>query len=164
MAAACVHLCRNRWTEIPIEGILTVCFVPPAMVFAAVGLAFAWRSAWLRQIGFLGLATLVFVGAFWVSPPLRAAVAGYDQKKARDFCAFLVPTLERYRAEHREYPEDIIQMVSEQGGGKPPKLIENGFQYQRRNGTFTLAFIAPQQPFTWHVYDSKMDAWSLEAD
>ena len=164
VVAACVHFCRNRWIEVPLEAVLTVCFVPPAVVLTPIALLLGRRRPWLHEIGVVGLGVLVFVGVFWVGAPLRMFLANHDQKKAREFCAFLLPTLERYRAEHEEYPPDIISMVLEQASGKPPKLIENGFQYRRHNGSYTLAYIDPQQPFAWHVYDSQKDAWSLEAD
>ena len=108
VAAACVHFCRNRWIEVSLEAVLTVCFVPPAVVVTSLALLLGRRRQWLHEIGVVGLGVLVFVGVFWVGAPLRMFVANYDQKKAREFCAFLLPTLERYRAEHDEYPPDII--------------------------------------------------------
>jgi hypothetical protein len=165
VAAGFAHLTRDKWVEIPLAALFTVCFAAPAAIVTILAFLFAgkWRSR-LQSLQALGLVMLIFCGSLWVGLPLRTGLAAYDQKAAREFCEFLSPTIERYHVEHGEFPDDVTWLVAEQGSGKLPKLIENGFLYRRRDKSFSLAFIAPDRPFAWHVFDSMRRAWDVEVD
>jgi hypothetical protein len=93
---------------------------------------------------------------------LRLGVEWYDRYKAQDFCAFLVPSIERHRIEHGQYPDDVVWLLQQQGD--LPKLIEKGFQYHGRDDSFTFAIVEPAHVFVWNVFDSKAGTWRRQAD
>lgn len=171
-AAAVAHLTRNHWVTVPLEHVLTICFAAPAGVLllaAFVGMRLRFLPprfgqsslGELRKVCF-GLS--IFVAAVWLELPLRTALTWYDRQKAREFCELLRPAIERYRVDHADYPNDISWLLLEQANGKAPKLIENGFQYHHHGRSFMLAFIAADQPFAWHVFDSSRGTWDIAVD
>jgi hypothetical protein len=164
VAAGIAYLTRDKWVEVPLALLLTVCVAIPAAVLRLASFAWGRRRAhtWLRQVDNLCLALILFTASLWAGVPLRLGVEWYDHYKAQDFCAFLVPSIERHRIEHGRYPDDVVWLMQQQGD--LPKLIEKGFQYHSRNDSFLLAIVAPSQPFAWHVFDSKRGTWELEVD
>jgi hypothetical protein len=166
VAAAFAQLTRDKWIEVPLAALLSVSVAIPAAVVAAASLMFTRGGGRprLRQARILCLAVIAFCAASWAGVPLHKGLSWYDQSKAREFCEYLSPVIERYRVEHGNYPDEVISIVAVQGNGKLPKLIENGFQYHRREESFVMAFIVPDHPFAWNVFDSGHRDWHREAD
>lgn len=166
MVAACTTLLtRAKWVEVPLPLLLGVGVLISALLVRIAVLLRSRRQrhkASSRMTHILANSVALFGVGLLAVVPARFALTWYDGYKAKRFCDFLTPFLERYRAEHGRYPESVASYLLKQP--KLPKLIEKGFQYYGTDDSFALHIMIPDRPFAWEVFDSKKGTWETEFD
>lgn len=163
-AGAATYLTRDKWgyPRLPIVAAMYV-GLPSAALGAVLHLASSGgRRPTLRAVAVAATWPAAFVAGLLPLAPLAPLLEHHDVGKAETFCAYLAPEIERHRAEHGRYPDEVSWLLRKQP--ELPKLVRKGFQYHAAGGSYRFEVVAPGTPYGWHSYDSRSRRWRLVID
>ena len=139
--------------------LMTLVYVAlPACLVAAVAWLLRRRHHRLAAVarGFSMVA--IVAGSTVISGFLGVVVAKHDVARAQQHCEALLPALDRYHAQHGQYPATLALV----GAPRPPWLLRDGTYYRSDGATFAFSFTDPAAMMGGFRLDAAERQWQYE--